>query len=90
MIPCRPLLAALVALLLSVCARAGDAELRKAVTLYASFDDEVRGDFGGGALELSTRFNHPTKKGQANKKEQANNELGDPHAMVSTLWRLAG
>ena len=27
---------------------------------------------------------HPTKKGQAN------NELGDPHAMVSTLWRLAG
>lgn len=31
------------------------AALLKAVTLYASFDDEVRADFGGGELTLSTR-----------------------------------
>ena len=31
-----------------------DAELLKAVTLYASFDTAVQGDFGGGVLTLST------------------------------------
>jgi hypothetical protein len=45
-------------------APAGEAELRKAVTLYACFDEQVRGDFGGGDLGLSTRSNHPTMKGQ--------------------------
>ena len=39
------------------------ADLAKAVTLYASFDSEVKGDFGGGELTLSTRFNHKTEKG---------------------------
>jgi Concanavalin A-like lectin/glucanases superfamily len=38
-------------------------DLLKAVTLYASFDAEVKGDFGGGELSLSTRFNHKTEKG---------------------------
>jgi hypothetical protein len=46
--------------------RAGDEEtaIRKAVTLYASFDDALRADFGGGELTFSTRFNHPKEKGQ--------------------------
>src|SRR5437762_13431049 len=48
----------------SACAGEPDAALRKAVSLYASFDDAVRGDFGGGALDLATRFNHPTEKGE--------------------------
>src|SRR5262249_18815564 len=39
-------------------------DLKNAVALYASFDEAVRGDTGSGALELSTRFNHPTEKGQ--------------------------
>src|SRR5260370_23741188 len=36
-------------------------DLRKAVTLYASFDDEVRGDVGAGDLGLSTRTGDPKK-----------------------------
>ena len=39
------------------------ADLLKGVTFYASFDKEVKGDFGGGELTLSTRFNHKTEKG---------------------------
>jgi hypothetical protein len=38
--------------------------VRKAVTFYASFDDAVRGDFGGGQLTFDTRTNHPTEKGK--------------------------
>jgi hypothetical protein len=38
--------------------------LAKAVTLYASFDEKVAADVGGGALTLWTRFNHPTEKGK--------------------------
>jgi lysophospholipase L1-like esterase len=38
--------------------------LRKAVSLYASFDEEPRGDAGGGDLSLSTRFNSKTEKGK--------------------------
>src|SRR5262245_17713763 len=48
-------------------ARAGEADeaaVRKAVTLYASFDDGVKADVGGGALTLGTRTNHGTEKGQ--------------------------
>ena len=41
----------------------GAADLGRAVTFYASFDTEVKGDFGGGELTLSTRFNHKTEKG---------------------------
>jgi hypothetical protein len=39
-------------------------ELRKSVTFYASFDEEVRGDFGGGVLTLSTRRDDPKEQGQ--------------------------
>ncbi|MSR54875.1 MAG: hypothetical protein EXS09_16535 [Gemmataceae bacterium] len=39
-------------------------EIRKAVTLYASFDAELRADRGGGELALKTRFNHESQKGE--------------------------
>jgi hypothetical protein len=39
---------------------AADADaLRKSVTFYASFDEAVRGDFGGGGLTPGTRFGPP-------------------------------
>src|SRR5438552_6582534 len=41
-----------------------EAAIRKAVTFYASFDEEVKGDFGGGQLTFDTRANHPTEKGK--------------------------
>jgi hypothetical protein len=41
-----------------------DDALRKAVTFYASFDDEVKADVAVGAKTLSTRTNHPTEKGE--------------------------
>lgn len=41
-----------------------DAALRKAVTFYVSFDESVKGDFGGGDLTLSTRSNHKTEAGK--------------------------
>ncbi len=46
-------------------ATAGDpaADLRKAVTFYASFDEAPRGD-AGASLALRTRFNHATEQGQ--------------------------
>jgi len=40
------------------------AQLQRAATFYASFDESVRGDFGGGGLEPGTRYNHETEKGQ--------------------------
>jgi hypothetical protein len=40
------------------------ADVRKAVTFYASFDESPKGDFGGGDLTLSTRHNHETEKGK--------------------------
>jgi hypothetical protein len=42
--------------------KADEAGLRKAVTLYASFDEEVKADLGGGKLTLATRSNDPTEK----------------------------
>src|SRR5262249_10308316 len=36
--------------------------VRKAATFYASFDEEVRGDFGRGELTPQTRFDHETEK----------------------------
>jgi hypothetical protein len=38
-------------------------ELRSAVSLYASFDEHVRGDFGGGVLTPSTRRDDPERPG---------------------------
>src|SRR5262249_56248400 len=49
---------------LAPAADADPAAVRKAVSFYASFDDQVAGDLGGGGLALSTRTNHPTEKGQ--------------------------
>ena len=48
----------------TLAADADEAAVRKAVTFYASFDEEVAADFALGGKTLSTRFNHPTKKGQ--------------------------
>lgn len=39
-------------------------DLLSAVSLYASFDRQVRADFGGGALTPRTRFDHPTEAGR--------------------------
>jgi len=39
-------------------------DLVKAVLFYASFDEDVRADFGGGDLTLSTRSNDPNEKGK--------------------------
>ncbi len=59
-------------------ARAQDADeaaLRKAVTLYASFDESVRADVGGGQLTLDTRFNHETEKGKFVFKKGFNSDV---------------
>jgi hypothetical protein len=51
--------------LAAIPANGGDADIKgllKAVTFYASFDEAVRGDIGGGVLAFDTRFNHPTEK----------------------------
>jgi hypothetical protein len=39
-------------------------DLREALTFYASFDAEVRGDFGGGILTPSTRHDNPQQPGK--------------------------
>ncbi len=54
----------LAVLALAAPSRADDADIRKAVSFYASFDEEVKGDFGGGQLTFDTRTNHPTEKGK--------------------------
>ncbi|HYH68027.1 MAG TPA: LamG-like jellyroll fold domain-containing protein [Urbifossiella sp.] len=63
----RPLLApcAVAALLVAAPAPAqpGDDALKKAVTLYASFDEHVWADVAGGGKMLNTRFNHPSQPG---------------------------
>jgi hypothetical protein len=50
--------------LLLATGRADEADVRKAVTFYASFDETVKGDVGGGDLNIGTRSPHPTEKGQ--------------------------
>jgi formylglycine-generating enzyme required for sulfatase activity len=40
------------------------ADLRKSLAFYASFDEEIRGDFGGGVLTPSTRRDNPDKPGE--------------------------
>jgi hypothetical protein len=63
-----PICAAVLCWLLLAAATPGEedpsAKLRKAITLYASFDEEVKADFGGGKLSLATRFNDPREKGR--------------------------
>jgi len=62
--PSRPVLTLLAIGLLFSTGRADELEIRKAVTFYASFDETVKGDVGGGDLHAGTRFPHPTEKGQ--------------------------
>jgi hypothetical protein len=50
--------------LLVATGRADETAVRRAVTFYASFDEAVKGDFGGGGLDVGTRYPHPTEKGQ--------------------------
>ncbi len=50
---------------LAVQAAAADpSTLGEAVALYASFDQALGAERGGGGLALATRYNHPTEKGQ--------------------------
>lgn len=44
-------------------ARPAADDLKKAVLLYASFDEHVQADVAGGAKMLSTRYNHPSQPG---------------------------
>jgi formylglycine-generating enzyme required for sulfatase activity len=60
---CSLLLLVVGALLPAAAAEPGDAVL-KAVTLYASFDEGLRADVGGGDLTLWTRSNDPKEKGK--------------------------
>ena len=39
-------------------------KIRAAATFYGSFDEAVRGDYGGGLLVPRTRFNHETEAGK--------------------------
>ncbi|MFO0970137.1 MAG: LamG-like jellyroll fold domain-containing protein [Gemmataceae bacterium] len=48
----------------TACAGDREDDLRRAVTLYASFDKEVGADRGRGDLWFGTRFNHPAEKGK--------------------------
>lgn len=41
-----------------------DESLRDAVTFYASFDEDIAGDIGGGVLDVSTRSDDPDRRGQ--------------------------
>ena len=43
---------------------ADEAAIRKAVTLYASFDQRLEADVGGGGKTVSTRADDPQNKGQ--------------------------
>ncbi len=43
-------------------AEADPQKIHDAVTFYASFDEQFRGDFGGGGLAPQTRYDHATKK----------------------------
>jgi hypothetical protein len=57
------------AVLLALCVpiiplHADDAAIRKAVTLYASFDEWPEADFGGGDTKFWTRSNDPNAKGK--------------------------
>jgi hypothetical protein len=50
--------------LITAVQKGADADLFKAVTLYASYDESLEADFAGGERMLSTRSNHPSEKGK--------------------------
>ena len=61
----RPTLVAVFAFCLPRdCIGSAESDLQSAVTFYASFDEDVKGDYGGGKLSPSTRSDHSTEKGQ--------------------------
>ena len=53
-----------VAAMAGVIAASGGSSMLDDVVFYASFDETVKGDFGGGKLTAGTRFNHETDKGR--------------------------
>jgi sulfatase modifying factor 1 len=52
------------ALIGAAAARADDNAIRSAATFYASFDEAVSGDFGGGILAPGTRYGTPGEPGK--------------------------
>lgn len=59
------ILAAVICLALTPAPRIrAEDDLLRAVTLYASFDDQVQADFGGGSLEPRTRRDHAAERGR--------------------------
>ncbi len=60
----RILLLSLALVALGAPLRAADDDIRKAVMFYASFDEDVKGDFGGGQLTFDTRVTYPKEKGK--------------------------
>lgn len=59
-----PLLAAMLAPETASAQNDPAAAIRKAVTFYASFDREVKGDFGAGAMLPRTRQDHESRPGE--------------------------
>jgi hypothetical protein len=53
-------------LFLAPASRGDEPALLRAVTLYASFDEAVRADLGGGELTFSTRYTDPKDKAKYN------------------------
>jgi hypothetical protein len=66
--------AVLLLLVLAPAALAGDKAIREAVTFYASFDEAVKGDVGGGALLPLTRL-AGKEKGSFTVKKGINDKL---------------
>ncbi len=60
------ILSCLVLLAFTLSTRADEEAIRKAATLYASFDEWPEADFGGGDLKLWTRSNDPKEKNKVN------------------------
>jgi len=66
----RPIVAGVACLFAatSVLADETDDALKKAVTFYASFDNDVRADYGKGGVTLSTRYTVDAKRGRYERK----------------------
>lgn len=60
----RTLIGLVLVLTYAASAVGADADIRKAVTFYASFDEDVKGDIGGGQLAFDTRVTNPKEKGK--------------------------
>jgi hypothetical protein len=69
------MLCCLIPCLLAVPCRADDAAIRKAVSLYASFDERPEADFGGGDLQLWTRTEDSKAKGRFHHAKGVNADV---------------